>query len=316
MDLEETGVLVDRPRTATEWDREGTRRALDDLVAHARRYRPSKSFRELLDFVARFRFYAPFNAMLIHTQMEGARYVAPAYRWFEDYRREIKVGARPIVILQPKGPVMFVFDVSDTNPLPNAPRLPQGVEQPFEVRRGHIGKELSWTIENAKRDGVNVIERPHGSQAAGSIQVALPGRELHFVANVRRVKKYVSVPLRYELLLNSNHTPESRYATLVHELAHLYCGHLGTPNEKWWPSRRELPLAACEFEAESVSYLVCERLGIECPSDEYLSGYMRQHEEVPPISLDCVMKAGQLIEQMGRERLRPRKGAGSSEQHA
>jgi hypothetical protein len=51
-------------------------------------------------------------------------------------------------------------------------------------------------------------------------------------------------------LLNSNLSAEARYATLVHELAHLYCGHLGTLNDKWWPDRRGLPHAAREFEAK------------------------------------------------------------------
>ena len=40
------------------------------------------------------------------------------------------------------------------------------------------------------------------------------------------------------LELNDDLSPESRYVTLAHELGHLYCGHLGTPNEKWWPDRR------------------------------------------------------------------------------
>ncbi len=35
--------------------------------------------------------------------------------------------------------------------------------------------------------------------------------------------------VRYELLLNAKHSPEQKYATLAHELAHLYCGHLGSP---------------------------------------------------------------------------------------
>lgn len=43
------------------------------------------------------------------------------------------------------------------------------------------------------------------------------------------------------------------------------------------------------------------------PSNEYLAGYMRENEEVPNISLECVMKAAGLILQMGHERLKPRK---------
>jgi len=61
-----------------------------------------------------------------------------------------------------------------------------------------------------------------------------------------------------------------------------------------------------EFEAESVCYLVCTRLGIENPSAEYLAAYVRDYEATPPISLDAVMKSSWLIEQMGRNRLKLR----------
>jgi hypothetical protein len=100
------------------------RAALDELFTLARKYNSSYEYLELVRFVGRFRFYSPFNAMLIYTQMPGARFVCTALRWERDYRREIKIGARPIVILQPMGPILFVFDVSDTAPLPNARPLP------------------------------------------------------------------------------------------------------------------------------------------------------------------------------------------------
>ena len=118
---------------------------------------------------------------------------------------------------------------------------------------------------------------------------------------------YEKIPHRYELLLNSNLSPEARYATLVHELTHLYCGHLGTPNKKWWPDRRGLSNESVEFEAESVSYLVCKRLGIPSPAEAYLSNYVKKTEKVPSISLECVMKTAGLIENMGRARMKLRK---------
>ena len=114
------------------------------------------------------------------------------------------------------------------------------------------------------------------------------------------------VQRRYELLLNSNLSREARYATLAHELGHLYCGHLGTPQPKWWPDRRGLPLEIMEFEAESVCYLVCTRLGIDNPSAEYLAAYVRDYDTTPSISLDSVLKSSWLIEQMGRARLKLR----------
>src|SRR6202790_4323871 len=107
-------------------DLASARAALDELFTLARKYNSSDAYRELMRFVGRFRFYSPFNAMLIYTQMPGAHFVCTARRWRKDYRREIKISARPIVILQPMGPVLFVFDVSDTAPLPNARPCPSG----------------------------------------------------------------------------------------------------------------------------------------------------------------------------------------------
>jgi hypothetical protein len=287
-------------------DRDSARLALDELFTLAGKYNSSDAYLELMRFVGRFRFYSPFNAMLIHTQMPGAQFVCTARRWRKDYRREIKIDARPIVILQPMGPVLFVFDVSDTTPLPNAPPLPPQVEDPFQVRNGKIGGQLALTIENAKRDGVRVSERAEGSQRAGSIQWAAAGQYLE-ITIAKPLSKSTKVPLWFELLLNRVLSAEARYGTLVHELAHLYCGHLGTPNARWWPDRQNLSLAVREFEAESVCYLVCARLGIDTASDEYLAGYVRRCPATPPISLDRVMKSVWLLEQMGRASLGLRK---------
>jgi hypothetical protein len=205
------------------------------------------------------------------------------------------------------GPVLFVFDVSDTTPLPNAPPLPPQVEDPFRVRNGKIDGQLALTIENAKRDGVRVSERADGSQRAGSIQSAAAGQYQEFTIASKPSPRSTSVPLWFELLLNSVLSAEARYGTLVHELAHLYCGHLGTPNGRWWPDRQNLSHVVREFEAESVSYLVCTRLGIDTTSDEYLAAYIRRCPSTPPISLDRVMKSVWLLEQMGRANLGLRK---------
>ncbi len=82
--MDTTSEPFDETPPATKWDRETTRRALDELFAYARQYNSSKECFELLRFVASFRFYSPYNAMLIYTQMKSAKYVAPAHRWMRD----------------------------------------------------------------------------------------------------------------------------------------------------------------------------------------------------------------------------------------
>jgi hypothetical protein len=297
---------------ADHWNMDVMQGAIDELFNLACKYRTGKSFQELVDFVSRFRFYKPYNGMLLHIQRPGATFVAPTHRWAEKYGRIVKPNANPLLILQPKGPVMFVFDVADTEPGPENRPLPPEVEKPFEVRGGKVGNQLERTIENAKRDGVRILLKKEGSQSAGSIS-PLEGKKspLSLLFQTGKDKDgnpiYATIPVRYNIVLNEDLTREATYATMVHELAHLYCGHMGTPNRKWWPDRRGLAYVIREFEAESATYLLCKRLGIDNPSDQYLSCFMRQDQKVPPISLECVLKAAGLIEEMGRKRLKMRK---------
>jgi hypothetical protein len=291
---------------AAEWRREAAKHALDDLFLVARQYRKTQEFLDLLDFSVRFRTYSPFNAMLLHVQMAVATYVAPASRWMKLYGRRVRRGERPLVILQPMGPVMFVFDVSQTEQYTTSIHpVPDSAVNPFDAT-GEAWKLLPLTIENCARDGVGVYDVEQGSQSAGAIQGVLPGEFLHFQTKLGPPPEYQKVPRRYDVCLNRGYRSAASYATLVHELAHLYCGHLGTPDPTWWPDRRGLSHAEREFEAEAVSYLVCMRAGIDSPSAAYLSGYLKDNRETPAISLDRVLAAARLIEQMGERRMPPR----------
>ena len=283
-------------------------RVLDELVHDARMYRSGRALRELLEFAGRFRFYSPFNAMLVRAQLEGATFVAPARRWREKYGRAVRPEARPIVILRPRGPVMIVFDVSDTVPVDGeALPLPPEVVRPFEISRlPDVEAIIARTERNALRDGVRVTRVQAGSQQAGRIETA-SGPALQLTARRGNATEVVLVPQRYVACLNADHHPSLQYATLVHELAHLYCGHLGTPDERWWPSRSRLDHATEEFRAEAVSFIVCKRIddGVRFPP--YLAGVLPDGDELPPFSLDRVVKAAGDIEQMGRQNLSPRR---------
>jgi len=302
--------LLEEISPADRYEMEATKRALDELFVQVRQYKSGKSYTELIKFVSRFRFYSAYNAMLIHIQMPGAVFVAPAHRWLNEYDRIIRTGTRPLVILQPMGPVMFVFDVADTEEGKNPKPLPKEVTTPFDIRKGSLCNELVQTIENAKRDGIRITKQKQGSQSAGSIQRTKNiNQSVSFRIGIDRSGDpiYKNIPVRYELIINENLNKEAQYTTLIHELAHLYCGHLGTINDKWWPNRLGLSKITREFEAESISYLVCRRIGIDIPADEYLSNYKKDDQDIPNISLELVMKVVGLIENMGKRQLSLRK---------
>ena len=77
---------ADGSSPADAWDREASKRVLDELFTLTDRYRQSESYFDLLEFIARFKRYSPYNAMLAHIQKQGATYVLTASRSWREYR--------------------------------------------------------------------------------------------------------------------------------------------------------------------------------------------------------------------------------------
>lgn len=252
---------------------EAARSLLDQLLEDSRLYKTGPSYRVLLDFVIRLRNFAPFNAMLLQVQKPGLMYAASRVDWMHRFGRTIKEGARPLLILWPFGPVALVYDVADTDGEP----LPDGVS-PFTAI-GSISSEMLGAY--AKRlAGKHIVWNPvdAGAGHAGSIRCTKRA------ANP-------SDPSQYHMNVNSNHEPSVQFATVVHELAHLFLGHLGKDKYLSVPVRLPLSQAQRELEAESVSYLVCARNGVETNAETYLSNYVQQETSIESLDLYQIMRA-------------------------
>jgi hypothetical protein len=295
---------VDAPGTPVTTNE--ARASIDDLVAEAWQYRRSADFRKLIEFVGGFRSQAPFNALLLHIQRPGARFVATARNWRERYGRVVKPGERPLVVLWTFGPVMFVYDVSQTEPDTGAPVLPLRVETPFTMPpMVGVERALAMTIDNAKVDGVRVTAAPSGSCSAGCIRVSRGGE--HEVPVSRRPLVVERRPVRYDVEHNDAFSPSEVYATLAHELGHLYCGHLGTPNPKWWPDRRRLPQPVMEFEAEAVAFMACRRIDPDAALPPHLAQYLDAPVVPDEISLEHIVRATGRVTDMAIKRMPLRK---------
>lgn len=275
---------------------------LDKLFYEIGTYRKSTEFKKLLDFIKQFPRIAPYNAMLLHIQKPGSKYVTSAAEWFNRFGRNIKPGARPMVILRPFGPVSFVFDLSDTEG--NKP-FPCELLNPFDVKGKIRNSEFQMLIRNLNCDGIRYSEADYGTVRAGQIGNSPSDKEV----KIEKATKEVWVQVLYDMVINKNHETEVKFATILHELGHLYCGHLGSPNvkSKWWEDRRFLSRNEREFEAECVCWLICERRGINNPSAAYLSDYLDNNKEIPDISTDTILKAVAVIESMINEKKEPRK---------
>lgn len=81
----------------------------------------------------------------------------------------------------------------------------------------------------------------------------------------------MSSPIRNNWRSYSKYDPNEQFATIAHELAHLYLGDLGGGKELKIAARSGLSHAQVELEAEITSYLICKRNGIESESEIYFS---------------------------------------------
>jgi hypothetical protein len=251
---------------------------LDQLLADSRLYTQSKDYKDLLDFVVRLRNFAPFNAMLLQVQKPGLSYVASAHDWRERFGRWPKEGARPLLILWPFGPVALVYDAMDTEGKP----LPEDVASFFA--RGAIDATKLRSFEPLlKRKNIEWCWVDAGDKQAGAIRV------VQRASNDKEASQY-------RMHINRNHDPAVQFATLTHELGHLFLGHLGSDRKLDVPERRAPGYLQQEIEAESVAYLVCERNGVKSKSQTYLSNFVNAYTTVDQIDVYQVMRAAGQVE--------------------
>ncbi|MBL9159966.1 MAG: ImmA/IrrE family metallo-endopeptidase [Verrucomicrobiales bacterium] len=269
---------------------DSVKESLDELIGNAHAYRSGPEVRELFNFVRKFPHLAPFNAMLVHIQNRGARFVLRASEWRNRYGRRLRPGAQPYIILWPMSPIQFVFDLSDTEPIdPGWDEIPDLAKNPFPAKGSVPLKVMRRMHENAPRRRIRIEYADGGTALAGEV--------------IRRSEPGIDFVVK----LNSKHCETQRFGTLAHELAHVFCGHLGITDEKLWANRGKLTQETEEFEAEAVAYLVCERFHVDTGSAAYLSSYLSKDAPLPDFSLEAILRATHLVEEMASGRVRVRK---------
>jgi hypothetical protein len=269
------------------------RSLLSQLLQDSRLYRGGQDYQEMLDFVVRLRNFAPFNAFLLHIQKPGLRFAACQLDWRKRFDRFIKEGARPLLILWPFAPVALVFDVEDTE----GPPLPHDVAQAFRAAGGMTEIRVSRFIELLEKQGIETMQIAYGDGLAGNISRPAYQYNTEVIRQTQKTKdkKDVKEKPHYRIRLNKAHDPNVRFATLIHELAHLFLGHLGMDAYLKIPARSNIPHELRELEAESVCFIVCRRNDVEPDSYRYLAGYVHQNMTLEHLDLYVILKvAGQI----------------------
>jgi len=256
---------------------------IDALLRTSTVYRNSASFQEMVSFMANFRDYAPFNNMLVKLQNPSCSFFATQKDWHKPLGRWLKEDARPMIILAPMHPVMLVYDLDSTEGAP----LPQELREFAKFQGTWDPGRLSRTVKNAStRDMIRVDVVKLSSTNAGFATI-LAGQG----------------GMKMRVCLHEELDEPSRYGALMHELAHIYLGHLGGDRDGWWPSRGDLAQRAMEVEAEAAAFIVCRRAGLQGASSQYVSRYLDGDATLKAVSLDQIAKVAGRLEEMGTRAL-------------
>jgi hypothetical protein len=271
---------------------------------------------DFLSFTNKFKRLAVWNARMAYIQRPGARVIATEFEW-RKVERTIAPDAVPIIILWPFAPIRFVYELEDTNP----PTMHNDIRDPFAAIgdfRPEVLLKLTKGLSQQKNFKVRIVARRLGSGRAGtaSIQGVLSmtapfgeGANIGQFAGVNADTD--SEPLKpgipsFRIAVNDRLHPGESFATIAHELGHIFCGHLGPCNsgdgkneESGWPDRRSLGLAEREVEAEAVAFLVASRAGLTTGS----AAYLKTHAEravMKKIDIDLIVRAAARIERIAK----------------
>lgn len=255
--------------------------AIDGLFRDALNREGRSAFMDYIEFARRMSNLSVYNAMLVRVQRPGAAAVATEKKW-GSIQREVRAGAIPIVVLRPFGPVSFLYEVADTDGGP----LPGEHANPFAAH-GEMD-EMEWARfvkHHREKNAVRIEERNFGTLLAG---------------NARRLQAVPSLEpsvatADWLIQLNQNHPIPTRFATLAHELGHIFCGHCGADPHGRWPDRSSLSEGEREAEAEAVAYLACARRGLDVASMDYLSERIKG-VDLKNVSVYAIFEAANRLE--------------------
>lgn len=264
-------------------------------------YRNGVKFKKMLDFCVRFRKLSVFNCALLQTQRPGCQFALTATQWRRRYRRVVKTDACPLVVIRPFGPVGFVFDVGDTVPLNGEPDVvPKDITRDFDIEASKTvpARLFSRVKANLPFWGVKYGEMSTGRSYYGKIEVA---HECDgFITLDCGKNRSLECRPAYTLKVAAGTCDTNAFGTILHEMGHLACRHIHCAYEKGWSDmsgRTKLGHDQEEFEAQTISWLVGHRCGVDIPSTYgYLAEYLGKDREIPPVDFAVMFQAANEVE--------------------
>ena len=259
---------------------------IDELFKRSLQFKNLDDFKKFFKFIASFNHYSRYNTMLVYIQNPAVTFFGGTTFW-KNRSRTINKDAKPLLILYPHGPIMLVYDIIDTSGKQSAEEyLKAGLGREVFKANGKIPIDrYDKTIETVKSWGINIIYKPLSYFNGGYITTVFTG--------------FLDIALKKDTEIEKN------FRVLIHELAHLFLGHTGHKSIKLSKKEqtikfncRTLDRTTQELEAETVSFLVCSRVGLITNASDYLAGYITSNKNLEEFNYELVIKTADKIESL------------------
>lgn len=287
---------IDQPHKPKRLERlSDARRSVDSMLRYALASGTATSIGDLLDRVAAVQGRRLFNALLAVLQLPEATMVCTAADWEHKWRRLVRPGERPLVLLIPFGPVEFVFDISQTEATERSlPVLIASSDHPHAAQAERIG--LFRMLSLAADLGLEVVAPGQGISVAEGIRPPPTPRMLTRSASGTDTPR--TVLSRWLVALDRSSSAADQLASLAQELGRLFCGHLGASQDDPWPNRENRRYDVSDIEAEAVARLLFRRLAPTSPLPEVLARHTADAGYLPQVGWTYVTQAADKIFEM------------------
>lgn len=219
--------------------------AINSLVDAIESEEVTQELRDFYKQASRFTKYSLSNQLLIMRQDPKATQVAGYKAWMTKFSRYVMKGETGIRIL--------------------APHMYKAKDDDGKVSE-HVGFHTTTVFDVKQTDGEPLLDPTcvAGDNGAELYATLVAYNEtIGMTVSIEDLGDIDGICRKDSIGIRSRLSTQSKVGVLIHETAHKLCGHHGS----------DTPKAIKEYEAETVSYIVCERFGIENKAPQYLKNW-------------------------------------------
>lgn len=277
-----------RNTNATD-QRQQIKELTDQLEQGIRSYMESDRYKDYLTVMGRFTNYSIRNTILIAMQRPDATMVAGYTAWQKNFGRQVNRGEHAIKILAP-----MTYKKTKERDM-----LDPVTNQPMIDESGRIMKEeVEVTVPGFRVTNVFDVAQTSGRPLPTLVD-DLVGDVRGFRDFMEAVRRISPVPIAFEemegkdgyyhqvekrIAINDDLSERQAMAAVIHELAHAKIHALDPENLRESAKARGKDTRTMEVEAESVSFVVNSRLGIDTSANSF--GYVAswsKNKELPEL---------------------------------